>query len=326
MRPVDGTVWATTIARAFCAARISSTCGSNVSGSMARPRYQSGPSSRAARLVVRRGPRLLEVRRQLAPDRRLIALHGIGATAGLMPPCRNTMPLIRTTAFSVRRIGPYGALRCERTDAARSCRGACSFSELIARSSAVDRFDAPVAHVPERPSTNALYSPGDDVPDSRPMSRIASWLPSRKCTRPPARRPRVRARGEVDHFARVRAAIDHVAELDEVRPAGRPAVAPVDDRPRPAGSRRMVIRAVHVADGDDPLDAFELARPPPARARRPAPTSEAKAMAKKRDAAWSPAGCAHRNPSQRDRHFQGAQLFSAVEFTFALHAQEAPCA
>ena len=84
---------------------------------------------------------------------------------------------------------------------------------------------------------------------------MASWLPIRAWTRPPALgRLLLQGHEEVHHFAGFAAAVHDVAGLDEV---GLPPIQrPLSSiRPRAEHGNEAGIVAVDVADGDHPFDA-----------------------------------------------------------------------
>ena len=64
---------------------------------------------------------------------------------------------------------------------------------------------------------------------------------------------------QIERFPRIGPAIDDITELDEVGAPARPAQAFVQDSGGLQDLDEPIVRAVHVADRDDPIDAFDLA-------------------------------------------------------------------
>ena len=65
---------------------------------------------------------------------------------------------------------------------------------------------------------------------------------------------------QVEHPARVRAAVHEVAEADELRVPAAPAQRAVDDALRAQQRRQLVIGAMHVREGDHAARAFDAIR------------------------------------------------------------------
>ena len=76
---------------------------------------------------------------------------------------------------------------------------------------------------------------------------------------PPAGRCRLglEAHQEIHGFARTRAAVENVADDDQVCLAGAPGKRAVDHLGRLQGAYQGIVVAMNVADRDDPLDAIE---------------------------------------------------------------------
>jgi len=64
---------------------------------------------------------------------------------------------------------------------------------------------------------------------------------------------------EIERLARIGSAIHDVAELDQVSASAGPVQASVEDPGRLQDLDEPLVRAVHVADRDNPLDALDLA-------------------------------------------------------------------
>src|SRR5262245_2669540 len=75
---------------------------------------------------------------------------------------------------------------------------------------------------------------------------------------------------QIERFPRVRAAVHDVAGLYQMGLAAGPSKLVVDERCGPEDLDESVVRAVHVADGDDPLDSDDVAGGGGGRRRRAA--------------------------------------------------------
>ena len=128
---------------------------------------------------------------------------------------------------------------------------------------------------------------------------------------------------EVEHLARVRAAIDEVAEAHEVGIAALPAQSAIDDALCAQQRRERVIGAVHVGEGDDAAGAFDAIRGIRARrAARRAPRWRRQARGKRRPGqsvrAWGVSCARHGGAGQRmttragKMMLQGSPLFRGL--------------
>ena len=172
-----------------------------------------------------------------------------------MPPCTNSTPLIFTTPFSVRSHLPYGPSRPNATRISTDPSGV-SFNSCSRSSAGAD-------------STNRCRMSSDRAGGER---RVLAWrrepqiaehahdlvIPEQRVHGAAgARGLLVETLEQVERLPRVRTAVDDIAQLDEVGLSGRPPQPGVDDLRRTENRDQPIVGAVHIADGDDPLDAID---------------------------------------------------------------------
>ncbi len=245
-----------TTARARCFARRSSTCDAGVSG-CASPRYQNGPSSRAARLLERRGAGLVEVAGQLAPYR-LVDLVTRQRRDGRTDAAVHEQHAVdlhdtvqRPQPLAVRPLAPERDAHLDGSER----RFLQQLLALLRRC----RLDEPLPD---------LFRSGGGE------RRVLAWRREPQIAEHahdlviPQQRVHgaARARGvlaetleQVERLPRVRTAVDDIAQLDEMRFSGRPPQPGVDDLRRTENRDQPIVGAMHIADGDDALDAVDLA-------------------------------------------------------------------
>ena len=128
---------------------------------------------------------------------------------------------------------------------------------------------------------------------------------------------------QVERLERIGAAIDHVAELDEVRAPAHPALAIVDETRRTQDLDEAIVGAVHVADGHDAVDAGELT----AGRRRGRPRRTGAGGGEQRedgDEVSSNPGCGHDETLRVCRHQMVHSVPAAIALVTSWRASRAP--